>query len=603
MNQATVMPDAESGQRNPADLIRLERIRMVARQMPTSVSGTMTVIILLTVVAWPYVDHRLALACCGVMTVNQAWRLGMYLHFRRHGLTLAELDSFARRWFIGAAISGAVWSVVAVGYYVPDMPIMQTLLIISIFGATAVAIPLTAAHQPSFRIFAIPISLALTARILWQGDPLHLILGLLVFVELIANLAVGRRYHIMLGESLRARFENEALAERLARQNAELDQARIAAEQASRAKTRFFAAASHDLRQPLHAIGLFVDLLTSRIRNSEDRRLVGNIETSVVALESLFDALLDISKVDAGAIRPTPAYFDPWALVERLSSDFEAEAGAKGLRLHLHSGTGSGFVHSDPLMVERILRNLIANAIRYTERGGVLVALRRRGARLNVEVWDTGIGIAADQQEAIFEEFFQVGNPERGQGKGLGLGLSIVRRLAELLDLPVSVRSQLGRGTRFRISLPLTDAAEPMPATGPAELSADFSSRLILIVDDDASVRDGMTAMLNNWGARVVAGAAAEEVEAAADGAGRPDMIICDYRLADGSRGANGVSVLRERFGRDIPAVVLAGASNPERLAEARARNYHLLLKPVPPSKLRALINATLARGGEKSES
>jgi signal transduction histidine kinase len=597
------MPDAEAGQRDTADLIRLERVRMVARQMPTSVSGTMIVIILLTAVMWPYLDQRLALACCAVMTVNQAWRLGMYLHFRRHGLTLTELDSFARRWFIGAGISGAVWSVVAVGYFVPDMPIMQTLLIISIFGATAVAIPLTAPHQPSFRIFAIPISLALTARIFWQGDPLHLILGLLVLVEMIANLAVGRRYHIMLGESLRGRFENEALAERLAVQNAELDAARIAAEQASRAKTRFFAAASHDLRQPLHAIGLFVDLLTNRIRNPDDRRLVGNIETSVAALESLFDALLDISKIDAGAIRAMLVDFEPRALIERLRGDFEAEAAAKGLRLHLHEGYGNCFVHSDPLLVERILRNLISNAIRYTEHGGVLVALRRRSERLDVEVWDTGIGIAADQQEAIFEEFFQVGNPERGQGKGLGLGLSIVRRLTGLLELPISIRSQPGRGTRFRVSLPLSAAPNPVPAPRPADLSADLSARLILMVDDDASVRDGMTTLLNNWGAQVVAGATAEEIQVAVDGARRPDLIICNYSLTDGSLGADIVAALRVRLGRDIPAIVLAGASNPERLAEARARDYHLLLKPVPPSKLRALINATFAGNGEKNGS
>lgn len=597
MNLPASTPDTRADQASIDMLIDLERAQMVARLLPTSVAGSMIVIVILSAVMWPVVEHGYLLACAFGMTLNQGWRFWIYLGFRRHGLVAADVAAFSRRWLVGAGISGVIWSAVAILYYVPDSPIHQTLLVISVFGITAVAIPLIAPYPISFRLFAIPIMLALTARLLWEGDPLHVLLGFMVLIKELANLNVGQRYYLNMVESLRVRYENEMLAARLGRQNVELDRARIAAEQASRAKTRFFAAASHDLRQPLHAIGLFVDLLTGRMRNPQDRRLVGNIETSVAALETLFDALLDISKIDAGAIRPAVVDFDPRSLIERLRGDFEAEAGAKGLRLHLHSGAGGSFVRSDPLLVERILRNLIANAIRYTERGGVLVALRRRGERLNLEVWDTGIGIAADQQEAIFEEFFQLGNPERGQDKGLGLGLSIVRRLAELLDLPISVRSQPGRGTRFRIGLPRTDAPDPVPAAGSVELAVDFSARLILMVNDDASVRDGTATLLTNWGAQVVAGATPAEVHAGAAGVGRPDMIICDYRLADGSRGADIVADLRARFGRDVPAVVLTGTSDPERLAEARAGNYHLLLKPVRPSRLRALINASLAYG------
>jgi len=410
-----------------------------------------------------------------------------------------------------------------------------------------------------------------------------------------ATLSVGRRYYENLIESLRVRYRNEILAERLGRQNIELDQARVAAEQASGAKTRFFAAASHDLRQPLHAIGLFVDLLTSRIRDPDNRRLVDNIQTSVGALESLFDALLDISKIDAGVIQVAPVDFDPQALVERLRCDFEAEAAAKGLRLHLHGGARGRYVRSDPLLVERILRNLIANAVRYTERGGVLVALRRRGDRLNVEVWDTGIGIAADQQEAIFEEFFQVGNPERGQDKGFGLGLSIVRRLTSLLNLPVSIRSEPGRGTRFKIGLPLATTSTQAAPAAPADFAKDLAARRILMVHDDVRVRDGMSTLLENWGAQVTACSSGFEALARTTLTRPPDMIICDYRLADGTLGAVIVAELRQRLSHDIPAAILTGTTTPERLAEAQASGYHLLLKPVPPSKLRALINAALA--------
>jgi signal transduction histidine kinase len=588
----------------PADIegrVELERVRMIYRQMPTSVSGTMVGVVVIAAVFWQAIDHRLLVFWALTMAANQGWRLKLYLDFRHTNIPAGQLSAYARRWMIGSGISGAIWSAANILFFVPDSPLHQAILITSVFAIISVAVPLVASHTPSFRVFAVPVLGSMILRNLWEGDTVHFLMAFIVSAMMLGALAVGSRYHKVLTESLRRRFENEALAERLAIQNAELDAARIAAEQASRAKTRFFAAASHDLRQPLHAIGLFVDLLTNRIRNPDDRRLVGNIETSVAALESLFDALLDISKIDAGAIRATRVDFEPRALIERLRGDFEAEAAVKGLRLHLHEGTGNSYVHSDPLLVERILRNLISNAVRYTERGGVLVALRRRSDHLNVEVWDTGIGIAADQQEAIFEEFFQVGNPERGQGKGLGLGLSIVRRLTELLDLPISIRSQPGRGTRFRIRLPLVTAPNLVPTPRSAELSADLSSRLILMIDDDASIRDGMTVLLNNWGAQVLAGATAAEIQAAVDGDRRPDLIICNYSLTDGSLGADIVAALRDRLGPDIPAVVLAGTSNPERLAEARARDYHLLLKPVPPSKLRALINATFARSGEKN--
>lgn len=582
--------------------VALECMRMIYQQMPTSISGHMAGIALLAVVFWPLVDHNLIVTWFFAMTMNQAWRTKLYFTFRITDIDLEQVPDYARRWMIGAVISSACWSVASIFFFIPESPLHQAILITSVLAILAVAVPLIASHPPSFRIFVIPVLVSMILRSGWEGDIEHFMLACVVTAMMLSVLAVGGRYHAFLYESLRRRFENEALAERLSIQNAELDRARVVAEQTSRAKTRFFAAASHDLRQPVHAIGLFVGLLTTRIHDPGTRRLVDNIETSVRALESLFDALMDVSKIDTGAIQPKLVNFDILDLIERLRGDFEAEAGAKGLRLHLHPHrcTGICVVHSDPLLVERILRNLIANAIHYTERGGVLVAVRRSGDRLNLEVWDTGIGIAADQQTAIFEEFFQLGNPERNHGKGLGLGLSIVRRLTELLDLPISLRSQPGRGTRFRVGLPIGAPQNPSPAAKPVELLEDCSSQLILLIDDDPSVLDGMTALLSGWGARVLTGATLDEAMAAANKTGRPDMIVCDYRLADGTLGASIVAALRGRFGRQIPAVVLAGAIDPERLAEAHARDYHLLLKPVHPSKLRALINAILADDNDR---
>jgi CheY-like chemotaxis protein/anti-sigma regulatory factor (Ser/Thr protein kinase) len=398
----------------------------------------------------------------------------------------------------------------------------------------------------------------------------------------------------MLGESLRARFENEALADRLFHQNAELEKARNTAEEANRAKTRFFAAASHDLRQPLHAIGLFADLLASRLEKGESARLANNINTSVAMLEALFSELLNISRIDAGVVQPEPADFDLAPMLSRLYGNFEAETLKKGLQLRLHSEEVT--VHSDPYLVERVLRNLISNAIRYTEQGGVMVSCRHRGNVAWVEVWDTGIGIAPEQQEAVFEEFLQLSNPERDLNKGMGLGLAIVKRLAEVLHLPLSMRSRPGHGTRFRLALPTVDRKAIPAGDAPAAGSiGSFAGRRILLVDDEENVRQGMTTLLENWGAKVIACRNLAAAEEASVGLHQPpDLIVSNYMLADGTDGARIVAVLRARFQTPIPAIVLAGAITAERAAEARQLDFHLLLKPVLPAKLRALLSAKL---------
>jgi signal transduction histidine kinase/CheY-like chemotaxis protein len=577
-------------------LIELERLRLVCRQMPTSISGTMVGVCLVAAIMWTAIPHTFLLAWVASMAANQSWRLKLYLSFRQTGIDAGEAVAFGHQWFIGSAVSGVIWSIASVFFFVSGSPLDQTLLITSIFAITAVAVPLTASHPKSFFVFVIPILLSLILRNAWEGDSAHLILAFVVAAMMVGILAVGRRYSVALNESLRARFENEALANRLYIQNAELEQARNTAEAANRAKTRFFAAASHDLRQPLHAIGLFADVLASRLGKGENSRLAGNINASVSMLESLFTELLNISRIDAGVIKPELADFDLYGLLERLCDDFEAEALKKGLQLRLHAQKVA--VHSDPHLVERILRNLIGNALRYTEQGGILVGCRRRGAQAWVEVWDTGVGIAADQQAAVFEEFLQLANPERNLNKGMGLGLSIVKRLAEVLDLPLSMHSRPGRGTRFRVALPTTERAA-QPAAGEYALGpvTGFFGRRILLVDDEESVRQGTTTLLENWGAQVIACRSLAAAEAAARGLYQPpDLIVSNYVLPDGTDGAKIVSVLRNQFAAPIPAIVLARAITPELAEEARLLDFHLLLKPLPPAKLRALISAKLSR-------
>jgi CheY-like chemotaxis protein len=322
------------------------------------------------------------------------------------------------------------------------------------------------------------------------------------------------------------------------------------------------------------------------------------VQRCTTALESLLQTLLDISKIDAGVIEPHPEHFRLAPLLERLGAEFAPQAQAAGLELSVHCPDAT--VQTDPALVERILRNLIGNAIRYTPDGGIDIGARATGAGITVEVSDTGIGIPADQQERVFEEFVQLGNPERDRTKGLGLGLAIVRRLAGLLQLPITLVSEPGKGSTFALSLPPgnpDEAVDRVPGTEAAPNS--LAGRLVAVIDDEADVRSGMHKLLEGWGCRVFAGEDASTVIARLT-AERivPEVVLADYRLRGNTTGVQAIQALRDHFGIDIPAAIVTGDTAPERLAEARSSGHLLLHKPLRPAKLRVLLQ-NLGRGLE----
>jgi signal transduction histidine kinase len=594
MNQAapaTVLPEQE------AELnarVRSEQAHMLYSQLFTSVTGTMAGAGLFVATLAGVVQPVLLWSWFFLMCANQGWRLFLGTRFRRHGLGDMSVGRALLVWAIGSGISGVLWGG---GYLLmspADSPPHLAIMTILIFGVAAGATPLIASHIPSFYVFIFPALLPIVARNALEVDKLHIILAFVCLAVTLGILSFGRKYNQLLTESLRSRFQNEAMAEKLATQNAELEQARNTAEQANRAKTQFFAAASHDLRQPLHAMGLFAAALADKVQDGEMRNMVDSINASVDALETLFNELLDISKIDAGAIRPKAETFALQPLLERIRIDFLPEAEEKGLALRVRGGDYP--VCSDPVLLERVLRNLINNAIRYTQAGGILVGVRRHGDNWRIEVWDTGIGIAPDQLEKVFDEFYQIGNPERNRRKGLGLGLSIVRRLAELLDHPLSLRSRQGGGTVFALELPA--ACVRPSASGPATTAmplAGFDGRQILVVDDDEAVREGMRSLLAGWGAEVVACASVEDVLAAIARLRRaPDIVIADHQLQEGKVGIDVILGIRAHFRNQVPGIIISGSASPSLAGTAESLGCQLLLKPVMPAKLRSLLNALL---------
>lgn len=408
------------------------------------------------------------------------------------------------------------------------------------------------------------------------------------------SLAAGINYM-----AARIGVTQEELRARVAEATAGLQREKEAAEHATIAKSHFLAAASHDLRQPLHALGLFVSALAQSEAARQEPALVGHIRSLADTLQNLLDAILDISRLDGGNVVPSIDSFPLGPVLERMAGSLSLLAEQKGLRLKVRPTRV--WVRSDEKIVERILLNLVGNALRYTQSGGVLVSCRLRRDVVLVEVWDTGIGIAEQAREEIFEEYAQLENPERDRAKGLGLGLAICRRLAELLSAPIGVRSRPGRGSVFWIQLPLVSAynlnREVPSATPPAEAAEDPAriNGSVLVVDGDPLVAAGMEQAIAGWGGSVLLAANREEaLRCCRREEGPPDVVICNVELPGGIGGIALAQALRREF--EHMGVLLVSADAGEDVqAAARGAGFPLLRQPVPPGRLRAALRHLLA--------
>ena len=376
--------------------------------------------------------------------------------------------------------------------------------------------------------------------------------------------------------------------------NDALLKAKQQAEKANAFKSTFLAFVSHDLLQPLNAARLNLSTLNDAAPNDEVRRFSHQIDLALTSLEDLIRTLLDMSKLDAGAMRPDIASVPLEQVLSPLRLEFAPLAAARGLKLTVRPSRA--YVRTDPMLLRRVLQNLITNALRYTRRGGVLLGVRVRGDLVRIEVSDTGPGIPPERREAIFEEFQREGGPGDG---GFGLGLSIVRRLSQALEHRVELRSRVGFGSTFSLLLP---AASEVEAAAPPQ-AADFTPRLggvhgaeILVIENEPSVASAMQALLERWGCRVsIARSPGEAREALRRGAASPDLVIADYHLDDGAHGIDAIDAVQREIEMTIPACIVT-ADHSEAVTEAAAaRGLEILRKPVKPAELRSLIAYLLA--------
>ncbi len=391
--------------------------------------------------------------------------------------------------------------------------------------------------------------------------------------------------------------DREILQQRIDQATQALREKKDEAVLANQDKSRFLAAASHDLRQPLHALGLYVAELRRQLSSSSQRHLVEQVEQSVDALVTLLNALLDISKLDSGGVIPQYQSCRMSAIISRVEADYHMLAAIKNVKLVVR--TSSLYVNTDPILLERILTNLVSNAIRYSHPGGcVMIACRKRGNQLRIEIRDNGIGISREDQSNIFNEFFQVSKPQLDSSKGQGLGLAIVDRLVKLLDLGIELRSTLGRGSIFALRVPIDNGQSHLAVSGkyPALQSAMTVEKLplqgksVLVIDDDELVLASTATILASWGGAVETANNLDRLQALLSAGAVWDLIISDYQLADDETGIDVIAMVRKYTNNQTPAILISGDTSTDLLQLANTAGHHLMHKPVKPAKLRSLL-------------
>ena len=375
--------------------------------------------------------------------------------------------------------------------------------------------------------------------------------------------------------------------------------ARDEAEKANVAKTKFLAAASHDLRQPLQALNLFVFALDGKEDSPEKKEIIALIRNSLDSLKELLNTLLDISKLEAGVVHPQVRDFSISSVMERIATEMEPVAWKHNLQIRCIPSSAN--VHSDPLLLETILRNLIDNAIKYAEGGKVIVGCRHRKDELRVEVWDSGPGIADDQKDLIFNDFYQIDNEARVRSQGLGLGLSIVQRLSKLLDHEIGFSSVIGRGTGFWISIPIANENIEIKDSHKEVIDISGGKERIAIIENDESVISGLIAVLESSGYRpqAIRNLDHASIRDELSNGTVPDIIIADYRLDAGVTGRDAINKVRKELGVKIPAIIITGDTAPERLREAKESGFDILHKPVKPEDLLASVRRTLLNAAQ----
>ena len=561
------------------------QIQTLLKNSPAVILASVFSALMLTAIYWNQHPHSYLLTWLGALLLVNSVRGFFAWKFLQENKPQENILLWWRMFSLPSLISVAIWGLGAYIFYIPNGGQYQAVgIIVPLALAAGSLVFLSIVHWLFISSFLL-ITLPLLLRVFLVGDFVNIIIGLLIAVYIIIFMIFGHNMNRMLTESLRLRFENLELVKRLTKE-------KESAERANVAKSKFLAAASHDLRQPLHALSLLSSALCDRIKYPEVKHIVDKIMLAVSALENLFNALLDISKLDSGVLKPNITSFRLRDIFDKIENDYRPEADRKGLEFIVDS-CRDAIVYSDDILLERVIRNFVSNALRYTDKGTVRLFCEPVNDKIKIIVEDTGIGIQDNNLQTIFDEYVQIGNPERDREKGLGLGLAIVARISHLLDHPVHVKSAEGKGSVFSIVVSLGRQQDiPVPESYVARTPGmELENLKVLIIDDERSNLDALDALLRGWKCKVISAESGEEAcEKIRAQEIKPDCVLTDYRLRNNKTGLDAIRDIVEVTGEDVPAVLITGDVAIKKLHEEGADAYHLMHKPVQPARLRALL-------------
>lgn len=571
--------------------IQREQIRLFVHNLPNLVVTSLVGTIVLIIVMWGKASHFALVSWVLLSLVVNFLTFRVITRFKKIESKEFSVKKWYRLTIALSLIRSTTWGLSGVFLYVDQDLAYQVLVLAFCVAGSIQGGFVAASYKPAALIYIFPTLLPIAIRSIMDGDILHYSIAIMLVIYAFSLMSLSRKMHHSLMNALVLQFEKGELANQLEIQ-------KQAAEQANLAKSRFLAAASHDLRQPLQAQGMFLAELDQRISEKENRNILKKIQQSFDTLTGQFDSLLDISKLDAGIVKATHKHVPVQSLLDDLKLYFSNKAKEKRLKFKIRNC--DEIISSDPDLLARVLGNLVSNAIRYTNTGTVFVGCRKRGGNLRIEVRDSGPGIAKYQQEQIFHEFFQKSVAGDKNDKGMGLGLSIASRLARLLDLKIQIFSSPGLGSRFWIDVPVGDEDKTITAydPSPAKIKDNVSDKNLLVIDDDETILDSMSGALKLWGCQVLTAKSKDEAITSVENAEfNIDAIISDYRLSETEKGTEVIEAIRSFVGQNIPAMLITGDTAPERLQEATSSGFHLLHKPVAPAKLRSLLSFLLSEG------
>jgi two-component system, sensor histidine kinase len=572
---------------NTTDAIAVEQAQHIHRNLPTGVVGGLFVACITASAFWGVADHAYLGIWLAANFLTALGRLASWRAFRASSFSPTLAQRWLRHAMAGSAISGAIWGTGTLFMFPPAEIGFHLIYVFAVMMMGVAAMFSFSVHLPTFMSFFLPSAVPAMLGLVAQNTLLHWEIAAAIAIFIAVALRFVRQFNRVFNNAQKLRFENVGLV-------AQLTEQMESATAANLAKSRFLAAASHDLRQPMHALNLYLGGLAGLELSVPARATLANASQCAQTMDEMFRALLDISRLDAGAVQAELRVFPIAPLLERIRLEIEPQAGAKGLELRVVPCSAS--IRADPAFVERILRNLTSNAVRYTRRGRILIGCRRRAGALRIAVHDTGPGIAPAEQSAVFEEFYQGDNPARERSKGMGLGLAIVERLAKLMQAPVRLDSKVGRGSAFSVELPLAaDPVERPLAARAAGAGRRFAGSLVIVIDDEEMILNATRELLEQWQCTVVTAVSGRSAMQKLSTSPRaPDAIVCDYRLRDGENGLSIIDALRSEFNEDIPAVLVTGDTGPERLREIHASGMSVLHKPLQERTLRDALGQLL---------